>query len=295
MARRRGLLFRLVRAVLVLAVLAVVAGLGYVRYIGAWNLVFPSTHHDTVAPHLPGDLVSPAVLVFSKTNAFRHIEGIPAGNRAIEGIARQQGWGFYATENGALFNAADLARFDAVVFHSATGDMLSDEQQQAFQKWLQAGGGWLGIHAAGDDSHADWPWYVDNLVGAKFTAHILGPQFQRATVILENQEHPALQGIPDIWQHAEEWYSWERSPRENGFTVLATLDEGSYTPVQKFMGRERDLRMGDHPVVWSNCVGNGRSLYLAMGHQAEAFEQPQVRKLINNALSWLMGQAADNC
>jgi type 1 glutamine amidotransferase len=295
MTKRRNLLARVLKSLLLLAIISVLVGLGIIRYIGAWNLVFPTAEHETVAPHLPGDLVSPAVLVFSKTNAFRHKEGIAAGKRTLESIAGKNGWGVFSTENSAVFNAQDLSRFDAVVFLNVSGDVLSSDQEQAFQAWLEGGGGWLGIHAAGDDSHSDWQWYVENLIGAKFTAHIMGPQFQRASVVLENHDHPALDGLPNIWEHKEEWYSWERSPRVEGFTILSIIDEESYTPVQKFMSSETDLRMGDHPVVWSNCVGRGRSLYAAMGHQAEAYKQAEFRRLIKNALSWLMGQTRGAC
>jgi type 1 glutamine amidotransferase len=288
MARRRGPVFRIFRGWLLLALLLVVSSLVYIWQLGAWNLVFPSTQHDTVAPALPAELGSPAVLVFSKTNSFRHKEGIAAGASYLEKISLQRSWGYFHTENGAVFNTQDLARFQAIVFLNASGDMLNAAQEQAFQQWLQGGGGWLGIHSAGDDSHLGWRWYIDELIGARFTAHILGPQFQRATVVLENQGHPALRGIPDIWQHEEEWYSWASSPRAAGFTILATLDEDSYTPVQKFLGHERDLSMGDHPVVWTNCVDAGRSLYMAMGHKADAFAQPQVQRLIENSLVWLM-------
>jgi len=275
--------------VLLLALLLMVVSLAYIWQLGAWNLVFPSTQHDTVAPALPAELRSPAVLVFSKTNAFRHKEGIAAGASYLEKISLQRGWGYFHTENGAVFNTQDLSRFQAIVFLNASGDILDAAQEQAFQQWLQGGGGWLGVHSAGDDSHLGWRWYIDELIGARFTAHILGPQFQRATVVLENHGHPALRGIPDIWQHEEEWYSWASSPRAAGFTILATLDEDSYTPVQKFLGRERDLSMGDHPVVWTNCVDAGRSLYMAMGHRADAFAQPQVQRLLENGLVWLMG------
>jgi type 1 glutamine amidotransferase len=113
--------------------------------------------------------------------------------------------------------------------------------------------------------------------------------------VLENQQHPVLQDVPDIWNHVEEWYSWASSPRSRGFTILASVDEGSYTPVQKFMGKERDLRMGDHPVVWSNCVGEGRSVYAAMGHKAEAFDNPHFLRLLENALSWLLDADAPAC
>ena len=52
-------------------------------------------------------------------------------------------------------------------------------------------------------------------------------------------------------------------------------------------GTEQDLRMGDHPVIWSNCIGNGRSVYATMGHKAEAFEQPQVKRVLENSINWL--------
>lgn len=292
MTQQRSLLFRLLRGLLVLIVAVGALSLGAIWYVGAWQLVFPSTQHDTVAPEIPGELDSPGILLFTKTNAFRHKEGIAGGVVTVQSIAQGEGWGVFHTENGAVFNANDLGRFAVVVFLNASGDMLNEAQEAAFQDWLVAGGSWLGIHAAGDSSHLAWQWYRDNLVGANFTAHIMGPQFQTATVLLENQGHPVLDGLPDVWEHEEEWYSWEESPRTEGFTILATLDEDSYTPVMQMMGEERDLRMGDHPVVWSNCVGEGRSVYMAMGHKGEAFEQPQVRKLIANSLAWFMDAAA---
>lgn len=295
MAKRRSLLMRVVRWLLLLGALSVAVAMFAIWRVGAWHLIFPSHDHDTVAPAIPSGLASPSVLVFSKTNSFRHRDGIEGGAKALQSIAKKNNWGMFHTENGAVFNQQDLARFAAVVFLNASGDVFSEAQEQAFQAWMQAGGGWLGIHSAGDDSHLGWQWYRDNLIGADFTAHIMGPQFQRASVVLENQEHPVLKDLPGVWQHEEEWYSWEQSPRVEGFTILATLDEDSYSPVQKFMGDERDLRMGDHPVVWANCVDEGRSVYAAMGHQAEAFEQPQFRQLIANSLAWLMAPAGEGC
>jgi type 1 glutamine amidotransferase len=286
---------KFLKILLLIVVVGVALALVSIWKVGAWHLVFPSQNHDTVAPAIPNDLAAPAVLVFSKTNSFRHNEGIAGGAKALQEIAAQRKWGLFHTENGAVFNARDLAKFDVVVFLNASGDILNDEQESAFESWLQAGGGWLGIHAAGDSSHLAWKWYRDNLIGATFTAHIMGPQFQRATVVLENHQHPVLKDLPDIWQHEEEWYSWEQTPRVEGFTILAVLDEDSYTPVQNFMGQSRDLRMGDHPVVWSKCVGSGRSVYAAMGHKAEAFGQPQVRQLLENSLAWLIEDTDGVC
>ncbi|CAA0123504.1 Uncharacterised protein [Halioglobus japonicus] len=296
MSKAKNLPLKILKIVLAIVVIGAAASLIAIWQIGAWNLVFPTSSHDTVAPTIPADLKTPAVLVFSKTNGFRHVEGIDGGAKILQSIASSHKWGMFHTENGAVFNARDLEKFDVVVFLNASGDMLSAAQESAFQSWLLAGGGWLGLHAAGDSSHLEWQWYRDNLIGATFTAHIMGPQFQTASVVLENHQHPALQDLPNIWQHEEEWYSWEQSPRLEGFTVLATLDESSYVPEADFMGTKTDLRMGDHPVVWTNCIGKGKSVYAAMGHRAEAFEQPQNRRLLENTLTWLMdtrGQACD--
>ncbi len=284
-----------VRALLLTLLLIAAGALAFAHSIGAWHVIFPSSQHDTTQPYLPGDLRSPAILVFSKTNRFRHEDGIAGGTRAIKDIAIGNGWDSFFTENGAVFNPQQLAAFDVVVFLNATGDMLSRPQQQAFEAWMEKGGGWLGLHAAGDGSHAAWPWYMEKLIGANFTAHIMGPQFQIASVVMENHDHPVAQGLRNVWDHAEEWYSWEQSPRAAGFTILASLDEDSYTPVQKVLWHERDLRMGDHPVVWSNCVGAGRAVYAAMGHKRESFENPQFRKIIENAIRWGMGEAAESC
>ena len=283
------MLKKILVGVLVLAFTSVVAGLVFVWQVGAWNILFPSSQHDITPPGKFGDITPPAVLVFSKTNQFRHKEGIAGGTKAFVEISEELGLSMFATENGAVFNDRDLALFDVVVFLNATGDMLSADQESAFESWLEGGGGWLGVHAAGDGSHAAWSWYMENLIGANFTAHILGPQFQVATVVTEQEQHPLNQGSALTWQAEEEWYSWDASPRGKGFLVTATVDENTYSPVQNLFGSSRNLAMGDHPISWSNCVGNGRSFYTALGHTAEAFENPSFRRQLENALRWLQG------
>lgn len=287
---------KLLIALFVVLLLLLVSGLLVIRNVGAWNILFPSHAHETVPPEIPDSLVSPAVLLFTKTNGFRHIEGIAAGLEYLEQVAVKRGWSTFHTENGAVFNEGDLNRFDAVVFLNASGDILDQQQQQAFQSWLTRGGGWLGVHAAGDGSHKDWPWYVENLVGVDFIAHPMGPQFQVARVEVENPGQAAMQNLPGEWLHDDEWYSWVESPRgKKDFDVLASIDESSYSPWLKIMGKEKDLRMGDHPVVWSRCVDSGRALYSAMGHSAASYQAPEHRLLLENALAWVIGQAGQAC
>lgn len=260
-----------------------------IHQVGAWYLVFPSEEHDATPPEISDDFgqgKSLRVLVFSKTNSFRHEDGIAGARRALDAIAERRGFSLLHSENGALFDAAHLARFDVVVFSNASGDMLSDEQDRAFETWLTQGGGWIGIHAAGDLSHAAWTWYQQNLIGGHFIGHILGPQAQKARVVVEDRDHPVTRDLPPEFEHEEEWYSWDQSARDLGFHVLLTVDEASYAPEIHFMGSDTDIRMGDHPIAWSRCVGRGRALYTTMGHWGSAYENPPYAKLLENALAW---------
>jgi type 1 glutamine amidotransferase len=290
---------KLVRRILIGAIallgLATVAGLGTAWYVGAWRLLFPSHAHDSVAPELPAQLARPAVLVFTKTNSFRHEDGIAAGAQLLQEIAARRGWGFFHTENGAVFNPEQLTRFDVVVFHNTSGDTLDAAQETAFQSWLEAGGGWVGTHSSGDSSHKEWQWYQDTLIGGLFTFHIMGPQFQEARVIVEDASHPAAAKLPAEFTHTEEWYSWEESARAKGFHVILSIDETSYEPYARMFGEEQDLRMGDHPVVWSRCVGKGRALYSTLGHGADAYRTAEHPLLLEGAVAWAAGVEGDDC
>ena len=92
------------------------------------------------------------VLVFSETAGFRH-DSIPQGIAAIQALGTANDFSVDATEDSADFNDANLAQYDVVVFLSTTGDVLDDEQQAAFEKYIQAGGGYVGIHAAADTEY----------------------------------------------------------------------------------------------------------------------------------------------
>lgn len=240
--------------------------------------------YETVPPQVPTDLKRPAILVFSKTNGFRHEEAIPAASALFADLAKERGWGYFQTENGATFSPEILARFDAVVFNNVSGDVFTPAQRGALKGFIERGGGFVGIHGSGGDMSYAWDWYVNDLIGAQFIGHPLNPQFQLATVRIEDKAHPATAGLPDTWQRTDEWYSFEKPARKPGFHVLATLDEATYSPKGPF---GQDLHMGrDHPIVWWHCQGAGRVLYSAMGHQASAYAEPDYRTLLAGAIDW---------
>jgi len=252
--------------------------------------------YETEAPALPDGIKDTAILIFSKTNGFRHDAAIPAAAAALSKIAEHRGWSVFATENAAVFNPDQLKRFKAVIWNNASGDVLTEAQRDAFKSYLESGGGFVGIHAAGDNSHHAWAWYTDTLIGAHFIGHTLNPQFPEATVHIEDHTNPATQGLGDNWARNDEWYSFDASPRAKGYHVLASLDESTYRPAMNIpIVGATDLRMGDHPIVWLHCVGNGRAFYSAMGHQESAFAEPGYLHLLEGAMAWAAGLEGTIC
>ncbi|MCE2391253.1 MAG: ThuA domain-containing protein [Proteobacteria bacterium] len=262
---------------------------------GAMGLIEPV--YDTEAPEWPagfGEPDSVSVLVFSKTNGFRHAEAIPAAEERVREIAARRGWRVFATENGAVFEEGRLAQVDVVVGNNCTGDNWSPAQKQAFRRWVEGGGAFVGVHGAGGTRHAYWDWYQKTLIGAGYLGHPMGPQFQRATLRVENPDHPATRHLEPEWEFTDEWYSFLSNPRARGANVLVTLDESTYSPRMKMLGRDDDLSMGpDHPIVWSHCLGEGRAFFSALGHRAEAYSDPRYARMIEGALVWAAGLEGD--
>lgn len=261
---------------------------------GVYRVVIGLHRYEFTAPELP-QLNDPAILVFSKTNGYRHDDAIDAAKSAISDIAKRRGWSILLTENGAVFNPEQLHRFKAVVWNNVSGDVLTLDQQTAFRRYLETGGGFVGIHGAGGDLRYRWRWYVDTLIGAQFIGHTLAPQFPQATIHVEDATNPATRGLGATWTRTDEWYSFAKSPRTLGYHILATLDETSYSPVMALPWRKYDIRMGDHPIIWLHCVENGRAFYSALGHQALAYAEPEHVGLLEGAISWAAGLDGSRC
>jgi type 1 glutamine amidotransferase len=252
--------------------------------------------YDKQAPKLP-ELATPAILIFSKTNGYRDDAQIKAANSALETLVKQKGWSSFTTENAAVFNAAQLGKLKAVVWNSVSGDVLTPDQRADFKAWMEAGGGYVGLHGSGGDFSYDWKWYVDELIGTQFIGHILDPQFQRGRLVIEDQKHPATRMLGAQWTRTDEWYSFAKSPRAKGYHILVTLDEASYSPIMKFpFQTAKDIRMGkDHPMVWTHCIGKGRVFYSALGHQVEAYAEPRHLAMIGGAIGWAAGLEEPGC
>ena len=215
------------------------------------------------------------ILIFSKTAGWRH-DSIPAGIAALQKIATDQGLHADATEDAAQFTADNLARYRAVVFLSTTGSVLDAQQQRAFEAYIRAGGGYMGVHAAAD-THYDWPWY-GRLVGAWFLDHPPGVQ---DTVVTFAHDGIAERGRE--WNATDELYNYRDNPRGK-VEVIADIDESRYAG-----GRMGD----DHPIAWCHAFDGGRAWYTGLGHRIEMFSEPVFLRHLAQGLHYATGVARD--
>ncbi len=217
----------------------------------------------------------PEVLVFSKTAGFRH-DSIPAGIAALEQLGHAHHFEVVASEDAALFTAAGLADFAAIVLLQTTGDFLDEAGQDALQAYVRSGGGVVAIHAALDAEEA-WPWY-GAMLGARFSDH---PAVRPATVLVLDRHHPSTAALPERWVWTDEWYNFPVNPR-GAVHVLATVDESTYAGGT--MGH-------DHPIAWCHEFEGGRVWYTTLGHSASAYADPAFLGHLLGGIEWAAGVA----
>ncbi|MDP9082119.1 MAG: ThuA domain-containing protein [Bacteroidota bacterium] len=155
------------------------------------------------------------------------------------------------------------------------------DAQDAFQDYMENGrGGWVGFHhptlLGVFDGYPMWQWYSGFMGSIEFKLHIPGGTEAKLTV--EDATHPAMKGIQPAFITKDEWYIYNKSPRAN-VHVLASIDEATYNPA-------KDVKMGDHPVIWTNEHVKAKNIYIAMGHFPELFDDSNFTTLVRNSIFW---------
>ena len=216
----------------------------------------------------------PKLLVFSKTMGFRHTS-IPAGIEALQKLASDQGYVLDTTENASNFNEANLEQYSAVIFLNTTGNILNAKEEAAFERYIQAGGGFVGVHAATDTEY-DWKWY-GRLVGAYFASHPEGLQ-QADFRIVDKESEANAHFEQEVWNKQDEIYNFRAVPQ--GVQVLIKVDEDSY---------EGGTMEGNHPISWTNEYDGGRVFYTALGHTEESYGDPLFLQHLQGGIAFAIG------
>jgi type 1 glutamine amidotransferase len=220
------------------------------------------------------------VLLFSRTAGWHH-DAIPAGVAALQELGKLHDFKVFWTEDAErVFNDKELAQYQAVVFLLTTGEVLNASQQAAFERYIKAGGGYVGVHSASDTGYG-WPWYR-KLVGHMFHIH---PAVQTAVLKVEDRNFPGMERFAPRSLATEEWY--EFGPAESDrLTYLLTVDESTYQPAAKWADREGKGMGSFHPISWYHHYDHGRAFYTALGHLSATYSDPVFRHHLYGGIYW---------
>lgn len=213
------------------------------------------------------------ILIFYKTAGYYH-KSIPAGISAIEDLGKKNGFDVDTTSNSQQFTYENLKQYASVVFLNTTGDILSEREEEAFERYIRSGKGFVGIHAA-TDTEFTWPWF-NKLVGAYFSSH---PKVQPANILVSDISHISTKFLPRIWRRTDEWYNFKEMNPE--VKILAALDESSY---------EGGTNGNHHPIAWYHEFDGGRAFYTGGGHTVESYSEPLFLQHLLGGIKYTMGK-----
>ncbi|MEL6390271.1 MAG: ThuA domain-containing protein [Bacteroidota bacterium] len=276
---------RLLLSLLALLVMAVI-GLSLFTFKAVKG--FPFYEREPIElPAIIDSVQHSRILLFSKTNAYRHGDAIEGGNMIITQIARKMGHYIFTTESAGIYNPEQLSLFDLVIWNNVSGKVLTREQRAIFQSYLLDGGVLVALHAAGDFSH-QWDWYEEECIGAPFSHHPLDPQIQEGRLYKSKSIDSTFDDLASEFILSDEWYVFDNVPDSN-FTVLYRLDESglSMNGNLPILIKDKNYGMGsDHPIVWYRTIGEGKVFYSALGHTAASFQHPEHQRLLESAINW---------
>ncbi|CAN5254255.1 hypothetical protein BH20BAC1_BH20BAC1_02710 [soil metagenome] len=221
----------------------------------------------------------PRILVFSKTEGYHHAS-IEDGNLAIQKLGLENNFDVDTTTDAAMFREDTLKKYSAIVFLSTTGNVLNNFQEAAFERYIQAGGGYMGIHAAADCEY-DWGWY-GRLAGAYFISHPgindTFPNIQTGVLHVKDADSKATKDLPEEWKRTDEFYSFKKI--SNDIHVVLTIDEKSYNG---------GVNGENHPMAWQHEYDGGRAFYTNLGHTKESFTEDLYLKHILGGIQYAIG------
>ena len=227
-------------------------------------------------------LKSKQVLVFFKNGKGYVHENISSSIAALQKLGKENRFTVDTTTNSALFTDDSLKKYDAIIFSNTNNDVFDTEEQKvAFMRYIQAGGGFMGIHSA-SGTERNWKWFK-LMLGASFLRH---PPFQKFTVHVLDKKHPSVKNLPVSWETNDECYFFkEINPAIHVllFSDISTIKESS-----DGKNETPNVFGNRYPAAWCQEFDGGRIFYTALGHSKEDYSNPTYLAHITDALKWVV-------
>jgi uncharacterized protein len=240
------------------------------------------------------------IAFYTAKNDQAHISFVHEANKWFYETGKKYNYHYDSTNNWSNLNLKFLSQYQVIIFLDTRPEDQS--QRQAFQKYMENGGSWMGFHFSAfaltpSDYPQNWDWYHNTFLGSgSYASNTWRPT--SAILRVEDPKHKATLHIPTTFKScANEWYRWENDLRKNqDIKILLSIDASSF-PLGTGPKAHEIWHEGYYPVVWSNK--NFRMIYLNIGHNdidyehgtnktlSSSFDSEAQNKLVIDALLWL--------
>ena len=222
------------------------------------------------------------VLVYTKNGEGYVHDNIRNNVLAIQDLGKENGFSVEVSENPEIFNRDQLESYSCIVFANTNNDVFdTDEQKLAFMHYIQAGGGFVGIHSA-SGTERNWKWFI-GLLGGTFEVHAV---YQEFTTHVVDNTHPSTRHLPEVWTREDECYFLKEMNPD--IHVLIRHDLNSIEDGRKDFFLEEFGE--DFPGAWYHEYDGGRSWYTSYGHNKEDYKDPNMRAHILGGIIYAIGE-----
>lgn len=217
------------------------------------------------------------VLVYTKNGKGYVHDNIPSAVACIQRLGKQYGFGVQVSDNPNDFNETNLKKYKALIFTSTNNEVFdNDDQKVALMRYIQAGGGFVGIHSV-TGTERTWPWFI-RLVGGTFVRHARHQSFTEITI---DSSNVSTHFLPRQWKVSDEcYYVKDINPDLHVLMVhdLSTVND-----------KEKPTTYGNvFPSTWCHEFDGGREWYTALGHDGKTYADPLFEKFIMGGIQWVI-------
>ncbi len=223
------------------------------------------------------------ILVYTHNGKGYVHDNIASSVEAIRKMGAEAGFAVDASDDPKVFTDENLKKYKALVFSNSNNEAFeNDAQRDAFQRYIRAGGGFVGIHSA-SGSERTWPYFT-SVVGGKFLRH---PKMQSFVVRVKDRDHPATRHLPATFEWTDECYYHD--PITSDIKPLLVTDPA------KLADPKKTEYPGDHfgdslPLAWYHTFDGGKQFYTGLGHKKEDYANPLLFKHIMGGIRWVLGE-----
>ncbi|MBN1482985.1 ThuA domain-containing protein [candidate division KSB1 bacterium] len=224
------------------------------------------------------------VLIYTKNEKGEGMyihDNIDASVKALQHICDRHGATYDVSEDASLYTGENLRKYDAIIFTNTNNKAFdTPAQRDAFQKYIQGGGGFMGIHSA-CASERDWPWFWA-MLGGTFVRH---PKFQKFDIKVIDRAHPSTRHLDLVWHWEDECYLMNHLNPDIKVLLAADLTTIEDDKLAEFPS---DIFGTLFPLAWYHEFDGGREFYTALGHQIEHYSDPNLVKHLEGGLLWIL-------